>query len=382
MPTSSTPLRAAIAGGVLALASTFTGHATAQSPSGPIILGTSLPLTGPHASTGKEVLSIMQSYVQRSNQQGGIGGRPLQLVALDDQFSASQAELNARRLIENGAVALLNCLGTSICNAMLPVLQSNHTPLVGAMAGSGLLRESSARYVFNLRASTESEISAMVQQIQSVGQNRIALVYQSDDFGRSSLQTAHNAFRAAKLTPVSELALQADGRNAAELAKTLSSLENLHGVIVLASAPATSALITQSRKLQVGSQFYNLAAQANQALVQGLGEHTRGVVFATLVPSPWKTAIPAVKNYQQLLSSPGQPQPSYLGLEAYLNIHTLTEGLRKAGADTSRAKLVTTLDGLGDLQYGPMRVRFAQGRHQGSGYVGLAMLNQQGGFIE
>ena len=58
------------------------------------------------------------------------------------------------------------------------------------------------------------------------------------------------------------------------------------------------------------------------------------------------------------------------------------EGLRKAGAETSRAKLVSALDSLGDMQYGPMRVRFAQGRHQGSGYVGLAMLNQHGGFIE
>lgn len=382
MQHSPKPLRAVFTGAALALAAAFAGDADAQSSTGPIIIGTSLPLTGPHASTGKELLSIMQSYVQRSNQQGGIAGRNLQLVALDDHFSASQTELNARRLVENGAVALLNCLGTSSCNAMLPTLQTSHTPLVGAMAGSGLLRESAARYVFNLRASTESEITAMVHQIQSVGQNRIALVYQSDEFGRSSLQTAHNAFRAAKLTPVSELALEADGRNAAELGKTLSALDNLHGVIVLASAPATTALITQSRKQQVGVQFYNLAAQANQALVQGLGEHTRGVVFATLVPSPWKAAIPAVKSYQQLLSSPGQPQPSYLGLEAYLNIHTLVEGLRKAGAETSRAKLVSSLDSLGDMQYGPMRVRFAQGRHQGSGYVGLAMLNQHGGFIE
>ena len=183
MQHSPKPLRAVFTGAALALAATFAGNADAQSSTGPIIIGTSLPLTGPHASTGKELLSIMQSYVQRSNQQGGIAGRNLQLVALDDHFSASQTELNARRLVENGAVALLNCLGTSSCNAMLPTLQTSHTPLVGAMAGSGLLRESAARYVFNLRASTESEITAMVHQIQSVGQNRIALIYQSDEFG-------------------------------------------------------------------------------------------------------------------------------------------------------------------------------------------------------
>lgn len=75
MQHSPKPLRAVFTGAALALAAAFAGNADAQSSTGPIIIGTSLPLTGPHASTGKELLSIMQSYVQRSNQQGGIAGR-------------------------------------------------------------------------------------------------------------------------------------------------------------------------------------------------------------------------------------------------------------------------------------------------------------------
>ena len=354
----------------------------AAASAGPILIGTSLPLSGAHAGTGKEVLAITQSYLQQVNSQGGVGGRQLQLVALDDAYQAAQAEQNARSLVDQGAVALLNCLGTSSCNAMLPAIQAGQLPLVGALAGSGQLRESSGRYVFNLRASTENEVSAMVQQMQSVGQNRIALVYQRDSFGSSGLELARSALRGAQLKPAGELALEADGSNSQEVAKSLGGLEGLQGVILLASASATTALITQSRKDQLSVQFYNLAAQATESLVKGLGEYTGGVVFATLVPSPRRTAIAAVKSYQQLLSTPGAPAPSYMGMEAYLNVHTLVEGLRKTSGKVSRAALISSLDGLDEMHYGPMRVRFAKGRHSGSGYVGLAMLNKQGNFIE
>lgn len=354
----------------------------AQNAAAPILIGASLPLSGAHAGTGKEVLAITQSYLQQVNSQGGVGGRQLQLLALDDAYQAAQAEKNARQLADQGAVALLNCLGSSSCNAMLPAIQAAQLPLVGALAGSGPLRESSARYVFNLRASTENEVSAMVQQMQSVGQSRIALVYQRDSFGSSGLELARSALRSAQLTPAGELALEADGSNSQDVAKSLSALEGLQGVIVLASAPATTALITQSRKDQLSVQFYNLAAQATQALVKGLGEYTGGVVFATLVPSPRRTAIAAVKDYQQLLSNTGAPAASYMGMEAYLNAHTLVQGLRKTGAQVSRATLASALDALDDMHYGPMRVRFTKGRHSGSGYVGLAMLNKQGHFME
>ena len=354
----------------------------APTSTGPILIGASLPLSGVHAGTGAEVLAITQSYFQQVNSQGGVGGRPLQLLVLDDAYQAAQAEQNARSLGDQGAVALLNCLGTSSCNAMLPAIQAGQLPLVGALSGSGPLREASSRYVFNLRASTENEVSAMVRQMQSVGQSRIALVYQRDSFGSAALELARNALGSAQLKPAGELALEADGRNAQEVAKSLKAVEGLQGVIVLASAPATTALIIQSRKDQVAVQFYNLAAQATQALVKGLGEHTSGVVFATLVPSPRRSAIAAVKSYQQLLSNPGAPAPSYMGMEAYLNVHTLVEGLRKTGGKVSRATLISALDGLDEMHYGPMRVRFAKGRHSGSGYVGLAMLNQQGHFIE
>jgi len=150
---------------------------------------------------------------------------------------------------------------------------------------------------------------------------------------------------------------------------------------VLAGTPATIGLITMARQAHVTAPFYNLAAQANRAVVQGLGPYTRGIAFTTLVPSPWKGAVPAIKDYQQLLDHGGMPPASYLGLEVFLNTRTLLDALRKAAPTSNRAGLLAALDAMGEIRYGAMHLRFTPPR-TGSSYVGLTMIDASGHFRE
>ena len=244
------------------------------------------------------------------------------------------------------------------------------------------MRQQPGRFIYPLRASTQAEVAAMLQQMQTIGLRRIAIVHQNDGFGKNSLQIALNAFAANDLKAAATLAVEASGSNTPDLARQLAALPDLQGVIVLAGAPATIGLITMARQAHVTAPFYNLAAQANRAVVQGLGPYTRGIAFTTLVPSPWRTSVPAVKSYQQLLSASGMPQPSYLGLEVYLNTQALLEGLRKAGPGVQRASLPAALESLGELRWGHMHVKLASPARAGSNYVGLAMIDQTGQFRE
>ncbi len=357
--------------------------AHAQGASGDIVIGASLPLSGANAAAGKEGLAVLKAYFDSVNRAGGIDGRPLQLNALDDGFNPQKAADNARDLAASKAVAIVNCWGTSSCSAMLPVATQAGLPLVGGIAGGGAMRSEPGRFAFNIRASTAAEIDAMVRQMASIGQTSIAVIYQDDGFGKGGHKTALEVFGKRNLTPVLEQALAPDGSNAAAIVKAMADLPALNGAILVASPPATVGLITQARKSGLRTQFYNLAAQANTTVLKGLGEHTAGVVFTTLVPSPWRTAIPVVKDYQQVADAiEGKPQYSYLGMEVYLNARTLVEGLRKAGRNVQRESLVTALETLDNRQYGPMAVRFGPKQREGSSYVGLAMIDRRGQFIE
>jgi branched-chain amino acid transport system substrate-binding protein len=347
-----------------------------------ILIGASLPLSGPNAEAGAESLAVALAAFAAINQAGGIQGRQLRLVALDDRSAPAQAADNARRLNALGALALFNCWGTASCSAILPVITELKLPLVGGIAGGGPMRSSPGRYAFNVRGTTEDEIERMVRQMATISQVRIGVVYQDDAFGRSGQEAAARVMQRMGVAPTTESQLAADGSNVAAVIETLRKSET-QGAVVVASSLALTRLVRRSRVAGLGTQFYVLAAQAHRKVADELGEHTAGVVFTTLVPSPWNAGVPVARDYQKAVSAAGSRRElSYLGMEVFINAQVLIEGLRKAGGNASREALVSALEGMGELRFGKLSLRYTPQSRRGSSYVGLAILSRTGNFIE
>ena len=354
----------------------------AQDRSG-ILVGASLPLSGFNAAAGKEGLAIATAYFDSVNKAGGIGGRRIVLRVLDDEFVAAKAAENAKTLIADKVVAIFNCWGTSSCSAMMPIITAAKVPLVTGIAGGGPMRSQPGRYAFNMRASTDMEIARMVNQMVSIGQRNIAVVYQNDAFGKSGVLAAEAVFASFKIKPSAQIALERDGSNAPAVIASLKQISGLNGIILVAAPPATVKLIPEARKAGMAAQFYNLSAQANQKVVTDLGAHTAGVVFTTLVPSPWKGGTPIGDEYRRLVrETTGKEEFSYLGMEVFINAHLLVEGLRKAGNSLTPETLVNGLQKAGLQQYGPIDIDHSRTERPHSSYVGLTIIDRRGRFIE
>jgi branched-chain amino acid transport system substrate-binding protein len=163
----------------------------------------------------------------------------------------------------------------------------------------------------------------------------------------------------------------------------LQQLPGLNGIIVIAAPPATVKFIPALRQAGLSIQVYNLAAQATRKVAADLGKHTAGVVFTTLVPSPWRDGVPVVREYQQTMNAAGgQQEFSYLGLEVFINTKVLVEALRKAGRAINREGVVSALETMGSRQFGPMNIGYGPGDREGSSYVGLTIIDRQGRFLE
>ena len=245
------------------------------------------------------------------------------------------------------------------------------------------MRSSPGYYAFSVRASTEDELHRIVSHMRLVGQDRIAVLYQDDPFGRTGLSAAQSVLRKLEITPVALISVVQDGSNADDVVFTLKS-SGANGIILIASPVATVEVILKTRFSGSSIQFYNLAAQANRKVIGDLGQHVNGVVFTTLVPSPWRDGIPAVKDYQQVvLTKTGKAEFSYLGMELFVNAQILLEGLRFAGPKVTRESLIAALESMGEKSFGnQMRVRYGVGDRKGSSYVGLAIIGRDGRFIE
>ncbi|MDA0190379.1 MAG: ABC transporter substrate-binding protein, partial [Proteobacteria bacterium] len=87
-----------------------------------LLIGQSAALTGPAQALGQEMRLGAQLYFDQVNASGGIHGRKLQLISLDDGYEPERAAANTRKLIdEDKVLALFAYVGTPTSAAALPL---------------------------------------------------------------------------------------------------------------------------------------------------------------------------------------------------------------------------------------------------------------------
>jgi ABC-type branched-subunit amino acid transport system substrate-binding protein len=84
------------------------------------VIGASGALTGPPAGTNAPPIEGLRLYVDRLNAAGGINGKKIQLIVLDDQAEPSKAAANAKRLLTQDHVSLL--ILSSLSSTYAPVI--------------------------------------------------------------------------------------------------------------------------------------------------------------------------------------------------------------------------------------------------------------------
>lgn len=103
----------------------------ADSGTGEILVGTALSLSGGQASFGTSTKHGIELAISQINAGGGVLGRKIKLIALDDQSKPEEAAMIVTRLITQDKVtALLSDVASSISLAMGPIAQSYKVPMV------------------------------------------------------------------------------------------------------------------------------------------------------------------------------------------------------------------------------------------------------------
>lgn len=367
----------------------FSAHAWAADPGisdSTITLGMSSPFSGPNGVYGQEMRQTIQVYFEHVNKTGGVNGRKLELVTLDDGYETERSVANTKTLLEEKRVfALLAYYGSSpTTETMNTVFGPARVPLVGTISGAGSLRESlstnpNARYMFNVRASYADETEAIVNQLVSLGLKRIAVFYQNDGFGKSGLDGVTAALKKHGLTPSAVGTVE---RNSLDVSKATESIAKTdpQAVIMVTLYKPTAAFVKAMKKANQNPMLMTLSPVGTEQLIQELGADARGIGISQVVPYPWNDTVQVIKDYQKLLG--GKGNYSYYAVEGYLMARVMVEGLKRAGKDLSRDKLVSALESINNNDFGGYRVNFGSNNRQGSRFVELTVVGPGGKLLK
>ena len=353
-------------------------RAQASAP-GEIVLGQSAVVSGPLGVPIRALNAGAQLAFDAVNAGGGLHGRKVRLVTLDDELAPPKAVANYKKLLDEIQVlALFNCVGSGTTASAAKVLQDSGAASVGGYAVADSARQKTAGSGFFVRASTGREAEVLVRQLTTIGIERIAVAHLDNPGGQEALALVTQALQAHKLQPVVSGGAKGDGSNIAELGGKIAAAQP-QAVIMYLGGVLPADLMRAVRAAGGKPMFYGMSIVSGEVVAKSLGDSSRGLAIAQVMPFPWGQAEADVTLYQKAIGLAKQ-EPSYYSLEGWINAQVMIEALRRAGRDPTRAKVLAAMRAL-KMRVAGLDLDFSGEGIAASRFVELVQVRHDGRFV-
>jgi ABC-type branched-subunit amino acid transport system substrate-binding protein len=337
-----------------------------------ILIGSSLALGGHAGYLGTQMIQGAMSYLIHINQQGGVHGRNIRLVVMDDGYNPSQCLYNTQQLILEKKVFALFCyVGTPTTVRIIPLINEAGIPLVGMFTGAQRLRQPVNPFLINIRASYYQETQAAVDLIvKQKGLTRVAVFYQYDEYGFDGLRGTEIALKNHDLVPVAK-GSYVRGTLDVEAGLTQIVRSDAQAVVMIGTYDSCAKFIRLARQQNFTPLFHNVSFVGSKELARRLGPDGEGVIVTQVVPppssDPAREDLPGVKEYVRLLNRHyPDSRPNFVGLEGYINAKILVEGLERPGRNLTRQSFIRAIKSVNDFDLGiKNRLSFGPNDNQG-----------------
>ena len=315
----------------------------------------------------------IEAALRSCNQNGGIAGRSVELIALDDGYRRDLAWANMRRLLlEDHVQATIGNVGTPTARETVPLANRFETVMFGALTGASLVRRDPPdRYVWNYRASYIQEVRELIRGLLGIGIRpfEFAFFTQRDGYGDAVYSAALDELHRRGHPREEPLLHGRYPRNTLDLNEAVLTFATANApprVILLGGTFLPCAkFIRIVKPVLPNTIFVSVSFIGSSALIDTLGQDAEGVVITQTVPS-FDSEMPIVADLRHaLLSDLSSTEPNQIILEGYVAARLLLEVLERAPRPLNRESIVRSLESLGPVDLGlGAELRLDTRRHQ------------------
>jgi len=188
---------------------------------GPIRVAASFPETGRLSADGDKMRQGYQLGIAMLNEQGGVGGRLVELALKDDQSNPQLAASRYRQFVADPSVdVLLGPYSSPVTEAVLPVTEAASKPLIAALAASGGIWAGRGReWSVQMLNGAGTYLQGSVDVAAAAGAQTMALLWENTTFPRAVAEGVRSAAAGAGLTTVLDRSYNAGAADHAALAE-------------------------------------------------------------------------------------------------------------------------------------------------------------------
>lgn len=317
-----------------------------------IRVGMSAALSGLSKDLGQQMQLGIELGFEQVNTSGGINGRSIHLISLDDGYKPLLAASNMRALINKKKVlAIIGNTGTPTAVLTVPIANKNKILMFGAYTGADFLRnENSGCCIYNYRASYKQETAMMIHHILSSGidVSEIAFFGQNDAYGDAGYSGAIAALNAGGYVDSDLLLDTRYRRNTTNVEQSVADMLMLDippkAIIMVSSYGASSAFIKLLKPILPDVKFYNISFTGSVPLLKNLGEHAEGVYITEVVPRV-SSMVPIAKDYREALehSKLVSKKPNPISFEGYIVARIFINALNSIEGVINRSSILEAM---------------------------------------
>jgi branched-chain amino acid transport system substrate-binding protein len=352
----------------------------AEPPKDVIRIGMVNDQTGINKTAGRGMKVGVEAYFRAVNEKGGVNGRKLTLISMDDQMAIDKTVVSLLKLVEEQKVfAVVGSVGASNCVASLPIVQKHKVPFINPRSGSSQLRTPFVREVIHIRASYQQEIDRVVDLLVENGAKRVSVFYNNDTLGTDILNSTEIALQRHGLTLASKgLYDKVAVPMASALANILAGSPD--AIIVGAVDAIGSEFISLARREKVKAQLAACSFAGGTSLLKAAGPAAEGVIMSQVVPELDDLSLPITKECKEVV----QKYPEDVGfnvvtMEGCMAAKSIVMALEKAGNPPTQAGFISAYESMKDADMGGIKLTFSSDNHQGQQNVYLQIV--QGGKL-
>ncbi|MBC5764780.1 ABC transporter substrate-binding protein [Ramlibacter albus] len=338
-----------------------------------ITIGQSLALTGPGSALATQFHQGAKMYFDRLNAAGGVNGRKIELVTMDDRGNAETTAANTKKLIEQGVFALFGYYGSPQVTAAYPSFKDTDLLLFAPMAAADEFRGAAYGNVFSLRPGYAEEAAAITRHAETLGARKLGILHAQDG---ESLAALDSAQRTMTSMGANLLVTSAMGAGSVANAVTKAIAAKPESLLVVGDAAIAASAVRDLRAKGFRGPIYGFSNAGESLLAEALGPAGAGVVVVRVVPRSDTAKVPVVRELMEDAKAAGA-KPNVYMLEGYIAARVFAEALRRLPQAPTRAKFRKALEGMEELSVGGFRINFADDR-VGSKLVQLSLIDSQG----
>lgn len=364
----------------LALLPVATSHAAQGVSDTTIVFGQSACFSGPNRQLGFNYRAGIRAALHEANRRGGVNGRILRLISLDDAYEPELAAANAERFAaENDVFAVIGGVGTPTAKRIAPVLKTATIPFVGPFTGASFLRNA-RRFpnVVNLRAGYLDETRVLVNHIlRKRGKKRFGIIYQDDAFGRSVLRNYKSVLDGMGIPILGKTAFS---RNTHAVQASLFALAkaDLEAIMIVGAYASNAEIINLAHSLGYRYIMANLSFVLSYELKKRIDAPNDRILVSEVMPDAEDTNMQVVRNFHRAMGAAERQQAgngSYgineVSLEGYILGRFVVEVLGRMGDRLTRENFLEQALTSGPVAIDDWKLAFEPGTNSGSRYVRL-----------